>query len=117
MKTELILWPNLLCLGVALMAAAVISSLAMAGDREADWSAQSPLAFGEPMEDCDRHHPALVARDEMTPALMPAVVPVQETEPVKPVTGKATQKPLSPGALFTFALFASPSGQLPVNAK
>lgn len=124
MKIEGILW----C-GVALMAAVVISSLAMAGERAAagedseDWASQSPLAFGEPMEDCDQHHPALIAIDVPASGILPA----QELEPEKPAplnpaTGKTTRKPLSPnsltpGALFTFALIASPGGQLPVTAK
>lgn len=117
MKTELILWT-----GVALMVAVVISSLAVAEERETDWADRSPLAFGEPMEDCDQHHPALVAKEEVLPTVIPAVAPVQDVEPVKPATGKTTQKPLSPnslspGALFTFALIASPGSQLPVNAK
>jgi hypothetical protein len=115
MKTELILWS-----GIALMAAVVISSLALAGEQADDWASQSPLAFGEPMEDCDRHHPALVVQE--SPAVIPAVVPVQETEPVKPArlnatTGKTTQRPIPPGTLFTFALMASSGSQIPVTAK
>jgi len=111
MKTELLLWT-----GVALMAAVVISSLAMAGEAD-DWTTPSPLAFGEPMEDCDQHHPALVAKEDLVPMILPVVVPVQDVEPVKPAVGKTTQKPLSPGALFTFALIASPGSQIPVTAK
>lgn len=125
MKTELILWT-----GVALMAAVVISSLAMAGEeekailQEQDWSErsppESPLAFGEPMADCDRHHPALVAKDEVVPAIMPAVIevePVKAPVPPKKQLGQLSPGQLSPGALFAFALIASPGGQLPVNAK
>jgi hypothetical protein len=119
MKTELILWS-----GIALMAAVVISSLALAGEQADDWASQSPLAFGEPMEDCDQHHPGPVVQESpaVQPAVIPAVVPVQETEPAKPArlnatTGKTTQRPIPPGTLFTFALMASSGSQIPVTAK
>lgn len=134
MKIEGILW----C-GVALMAAVVISSLALAGEKEADWSSQSPLAFGEPMEDCGAHHPALIAKDDLLPTIVPAVVtpaavspavlepalleaePAASPLPVKqdalPPKPQLSPGQLSPGALFTFALIASPGSQLPAGAK
>lgn len=124
---------DLLVLAGALLIWAAVPMVSHAG--EADWAAQSPLAMGEPMEDCDIHHhaPAAIAL-EAAPALLPAdkveailatpdVVPAAATPAVAPAAvpkapaGSTTQlappKNLSPAALLTFALIASPGTALP----
>lgn len=130
MKTDLLVFA-----GTVLLLAAVPMVLhAEEGD---DWATRSPLALGEPMADCDIHHhataavalesaPALPA-DKVeailaTPDVVPAVAApvIMPPAPVKTPSDKTTQlsppRHLSPAALLTFALIASPGTALPQTA-
>lgn len=46
---------------------------------EDDWATHSPLAFGEPMDDCDLHHPDVAIAVPPAPDL---VVPVEKVEAI-----------------------------------
>lgn len=133
MKTDLIVLA-----GTVLLFASVpmVSHAGEAAGKD-DWATRSPLALGEPMNDCDIHHhdvviatqpaPALAA-DKVeailtTPDLVPAVAPVAIPAAVSPAipvkkapvesTTQAIPKHLSPAALLTFALIASPGTAMP----
>lgn len=103
MKTDL-----LVLAGTALLLVAVpMVSLAEEDDaRNDDWATRSPLAFGEPMEDCDTHH--VEAAVALQPALPAKVSPDKTT--------RASPRHLSPATLLTFALIASPGTALPQTA-
>lgn len=105
MKTDLLLLAGLV---LATMAVPMLSHA-----EEDDWATRSPLAFGEPMEDCDIHHTQAVIAAE--PAPLPAVAaPV--AAPVKAPPDKTTRaapRGLSTATLLTFALIASPGTALP----
>lgn len=120
MKTDLLLLAGLT---LALMAAPLVSH----AEDDDDWATRSPLAFGEPMADCDLHHTgaviaaepvlpaekvdAILAAPDTAPAVAPAAVPL----PAKVSPGKPTRasRPLSTATLLTFALIASPGRALP----
>ncbi|QDO96818.1 hypothetical protein FNB15_05800 [Ferrovibrio terrae] len=126
MKTDLLVFAGT----VLLFASLPMVSRAEDGE---DWAAHSPLAMGEPMEDCDiHHHGAVIALDVVpgppadkveailtTPDVVPAVAPVTTPAVIAPVkapagaTTQATPKHLSPATLLTFALIASPGTALP----
>jgi hypothetical protein len=117
MKTDLLLLAGV---ALALLAVPMVSQA-----EEDDWATRSPLAAGEPMEDCDIHHaemviaaepapvPAVAADKAETILVTPDVVPV--VAPVKAPPDKTTQapRPLSTATLLTFALIASPGTALP----
>jgi hypothetical protein len=132
MKTDLLLLAGV---ALALLAVPMVSHA-----EDDDWATRSPLAAGEPMEDCDIHHteaviaaepaplPAVAAeKADATPLATPDVVPVLApvatpavaapvAAPVKAPPDKTTQaapRSLSPATLLTFALIASPGTALP----
>jgi hypothetical protein len=128
MKTDL-----LMLAGVAL---ALLAVPMFSHAEDDDWATRSPLAFGEPMEDCDiHHHDAVIAAE---PAPLPAVAgekadallatpdvvaPVATPAVAAPVaapvkappdkTTRAAPRGLSTATLLTFALIASPGTALP----
>lgn len=125
MKTDLLMLAGL---AVALMAAPMVSH----AEEDTDWAARSPLAFGEPMEDCDIHHSGAVATTQLAlpeakveeilatpdlaPAVAPAAAPIVAPLPAKASPDKTTRaapRALSPATLLTFALIASPGTTLP----
>lgn len=129
MKTDL-----LVLAGTALLLVAVpMVSPAEEDDARSDaWATRSPLAFGEPMGDCDIRHDAaviaaepalpvekadpLLAAPDAAPAVLPAVVPAVVPLPAKALpekTTRASPRHLSPATLLTFALIASPGTALP----
>ena len=124
MKTDL-----LVLAGAALLLVAVPM---VSHAEEDDWATRSPLAAGEPMEDCDiRHDAAVIAAEpalrsavaiEKTDAILaapdaaPAVLPAAVPLPAKALpekTTRASPRHLSPATLLTFALIASPGTGLP----
>jgi hypothetical protein len=126
MKTDLIVLAGTVLL---LMAAPAVSH----AEPDDDWATRSPLALGEPMDDCDIHHhdvviaiqpaPALAA-DKVeailaTPDVVPAVAPIATPAAIAPAkappesTTQAAPRHLSPAALLTFALIASPGTAMP----
>ena len=127
MKTDLLMLAGV---ALALLAVPMVSPA-----EEDDWATRSPLAAGEPMEDCDLHHAgavvaaepvlvpalaadkadAILATPDVVPVVVPAAIPAAEPLPAKPPTGKTTQapRPLSTATLLTFALIASPGTALP----
>lgn len=129
MKTDL-----LLLAGTALLFASV-PMVSHASDD--DWSARSPLAMGEPMDDCGEVRDdsaialktvpslatekveAILATPDVVPGSAPLTTPavvVPEVLPAKAppdATTQAVPRPLSPAALLTFALIASPGTALP----
>lgn len=125
MKTDLLLLAGMT---LALLAVPMVSP----AEEDDDWTTRSPLAAGEPMEDCDIHHieaavalqPALPAEKadavRATPDLVPAVAPVAIPAAATPAvaaprdsTTQAAPRRLSPATLLTFALIASPGTALP----
>lgn len=118
--------------GMALVLAA-LPGIPRAEDR--DWSQRSPLAFGEPMEDCAPRDPALAMAGEPLPAkeglarpaaaqqptaVQPAVIQPAVVQP-EPAAGPAAEtraqapRPIPMATLLTFALMASSGSALPQN--
>lgn len=102
MKTDLLLLAGMT---LALLAVPMVSL----AEEEDDWATRSPLALGEPMEDCDIHHAqaAVALQPALAPAATPAVAVPRDS------TTQAAPRRLSPAALLTFALIASPGTALP----
>lgn len=125
MKTDLLV---LAATALLLTAAPAVSQA------EHQWT---PLALGEPMDDCDIHHhdivmaiqpapalsadkvEAILATPDVAPAVTPVAIPAATPAAVAPAkaapgtTTRAAPRHLSPAALLSFALIASPGTALP----
>lgn len=116
MRTDLFLRTTVIASLLALPSVS-LPSLSLAADD--DWATRSPLAFGEPMEDCAPYpdsaaiaiEPVIIPPKDLAPDIVPAVLPAA-TKAAPPSTTQAPRS-LSPAALLTFALIASPGTALP----